>query len=1651
MFEEKKQVETGFSFDEESVEEIKQENPEAISLSLFENGLDFDQSFVDKYVKAKEEIQINGSSQVEQARIKAKKRQIDDEIAKAEGTIESLEDLQTLDEKLTVIDNKGLDIPANWKTDRAKGNLRTQSLMRMAEGDLLQQQRFLDLETDIEDEIFIKQEIEKIEYLAQKEYDEAGAGELILDFLTSAVIPGSDIVNLRLQAEQLIPGHSLSGEYTSTQVLNSIGEAFKKLSPEQQREVFLRFPEVVHEARSQLGLGENVLLNTFTSSLFTNTLKEAREDGEGFLGTGIKTSGDVGVAIFDALEVAGASQLANFFGRMVRKAIGRPTVKPTMTKTTGRFQKMLEDMGESSETPPPVNPETTGRRSQGSLFDVQKLTDPESIGKMLDETPSDKIDIAFESLGIDRQKFVERWMPQFDDALDSTALPPSAYSPELSVFMRTMKNNNNLTLIGYQPQREEVMKVFQEDFIASLEGYEHPSRSFIRPPVEGDTESLGTVVMRYGASPEKGFENPLQAVTLASNLKGQGHTAKLINTEDGIFVEVQKTHVLSSKDALPFSSTDGSALTTWFGRGAVGRALNPSSYTIKVSESLHPQRIASFGVDSGAALSTAAADVRKAYTDLKSSSTRGAKLMARAVDDAIEYSESIGRNMTSMELHARFPDIGIRGEEAYNADRNFWEAVRFVRAKTYRRELASKGYKSMTIGQDGFYGKVIADKPTVKPIPKNENGNPIYNDKMETDNAIYGVSAYDPIAGQAVSLSEEFLDELYTGGGRVIQLRQLKNVAGEDFSHMVVRDLYNLKTSELPPFVDFGIGGYSGSRRYKDVQYKVVWSNKPSRLNGEDINSKETLGVVSNRAEANKYIEYAKQKWPDRNVVLEESRELKDALDLNTGGEGFQTYMRRRAEERPTGKIVDGQPTEAKLLDGEVSFQQDMWSIQSEPLMRAVEMNEARFVKQYGKFFKDGMERYFPTRDLSDVWDKSKLEKELTIDQIQQVKKDASQIQWYIKTLRSEAMREGETFLRSDIANLARKVGASDNVVAEVASKTLMDVSKMSAAQQVRGWASSMYISMGVLFQVPQNLLNAAGLVATQGTKGMQALSDLGHLAYSMMMRDRVSAYNDSIRGQFGLAWKLNTTPDIADQFVKRAIDSGIFGNAGEVDNMLRHVSEVTSRANQMSSTARRFTTQLPSSVARGASYVVSKSIDTSMLYYWSAAFRKNREIYEEAGDSIGTDDFWESTRQLTRKLSQNQNSSDILNFEKRTNPLAFAMQFSQHIIKQGNEVARIGAKALGFNVQSAFAGSRGAAWKALGILFAAFGGSMFGRNGVTFVHENVPDNIANPTTEAEKAILAFLTGGAVDLMLHGFQVGVSRLAGEEESSEYVVPYSHKLSPLGGSVDMVSGYYRQVGQAIATGELDIELLSTFGGAGYSAMQNVAGIAKLYPRLVDNPLYDSADKLEEGLLSIGKLAKSFSDTHQAWIMWNYGNQYAKTSGRWQGSADGYTAIAKAFGFDSIDVINRQNLATTDFFTNARLEDVAQKTVKDLTQVLNNTLVKDVRNKDMSDEEFDKRWMQFVDYRDKLFSDMIGLGLPDYAADRYARYVMEHWSYAVADSPELIELNKRLTKSNIDIEDALERYERQPGTSKEDAEQARKAREALEGFEIKEEDK
>jgi hypothetical protein len=305
--------------------------------------------------------------------------------------------------------------------------------------------------------------------------------------------------------------------------------------------------------------------------------------------------------------------------------------------------------------------------------------------------------------------------------------------------------------------------------------------------------------------------------------------------------------------------------------------------------------------------------------------------------------------------------------------------------------------------------------------------------------------------------------------------------------------------------------------------------------------------------------------------------------------------------------------------------------------------------------------------------------------------------------------------------------------------------------------------------------------------------------------------------------------------------------------------------------------------------------------------------------------------------------------------------------------------------------------------------------------------------------------------MLHGVQVGASRLAGEEESSEYVVPYSHKLSPLGGSIDLLSGYYREIGQAIATGELDIELLSTFGGAGYSAVQSGIGVAKLYPRLVDNPLYDSVDKLEEGALTIGKLAKSFSDSHQAWIMWNYGNQYAKTSGRWQGSADGYTSIARAFGFDSIDVINRQNLATADFFTNARLESIAKKTVKELTMVLNDTLVKDVRNKDMSDEEFDKRWMQFVDYRDRLFSDMIGLGLPDYAADRYARYVMEHWSYAVADSPEIIELNKRLTKSNIDIEDALNRYRRQTGTTEEDAEQAQQAVDALDEFKVKEEDK
>jgi hypothetical protein len=1610
------QVETdtsGLDFSEPSIgERLVKTSPEEITMSLVEDGHQFDIGMLDAHKELSNASAIDGGVSIFNAKQKAverKKQNIKNEHMGGEVI-----DLEQLDMELN---SAGIWQPKDWKVEQGKGSLLYQQLQEAANGNPEEVERIQATMNDLSGLLSVQQELDNAYNMNQKMFDDASSMDIALDFISSLASPLVDYVSLGNVVEELVPTANQSGFYLASDVLNSVDEAFKKMTTDEKKQSIIDLLEKTHGRQTQFGLGENVLTNHWVTQTILNTLSEHREDGSGFLGMKVPT--DIGVNAMEVLDLMWANDLAFLGGRLFRKIFGKASTKaPKMSNVGNVFDNMLLEKGITPKKPPRFNPELDTRSNTGSLLDTLAITDKKSVGKIVDDVPPEKIDDALEATGGTRTSVEERMRPNITGSIDPTSLPPSAHSPRLSKFMTNMEHNSNLSMLGFTEERGAVMSRFVDDFIAATKGYPHPSSSYIRPPTKGDTESLGTVIVRFGATPDGGFQDAESAIMLMNNLKAQGLPAYAVTSDKGIFVETEKTHVLSGKDYGKFNAVDGEPLTTGFSYAK--RHLLPWSETVTgINEAIHPQRLASFAVDAGVSVKAELMKVAQPYIDLANKINRKQFNMVR---DAIKVSEEQQKTISHTDLARLYPEMTDEGVAAYYSNRDFWEGIQLQRAGKKRRKLNRGGFKTIGVGEEAWFGKVLPIQPKVSTIKTNAEGHPLVKDIMESDTTIYGSQAFNKVTGEVVNISDEILSELYAQGGRVIKLHSPIREMDEDFSYLIADSLSDVQVRELPIFPNFGFEGYAGQRVYKDSYFKIYETGQTRRLNGQDVFGEEAIGIVATKAHAKKLEEYFRNKYPSKSFKVEQTRELDSAMNVSNDASGVDSFMRSRKDLPLAGKIgKDGEPIPAPLLDESEVFKRTLHGVAADKLKAAEEANTVRFMNQYSPFFKKD-DTPFPSKITDDMWDNGKINKMIGKSGSSQFKEDAKTLHYNIAAMRAERLADGQRAFRAAIAKLGRNMGYADNIVASTASKALIETSKAAPFQYLRGVTSAMNISWGFAFQLPQNMLSATGVLTTQGLDGIGAMSDAGFLFRGMQLYGRGSEYDAMTKV---LSWKLDVPADIASEFVKRAKTSGVIGNAGEVDNMLRHVSEAIALDRGVVSTALRPISKVASTTTGAVSNLVAKSIDATMLMFYSAAFRSQVQAFRAAGKSIGTDEFWELTRQQSRKLSQNQNSSSLISWERRNNLISTPMQFLQHMTKIAWDWTKTHGIALGVNIpyrkitgreiESIYSKGIADSWKKVGIYATFFGAGGYGATLMDYVHDELPVSIANPESEADKMILAFIQGGMVD---SAFQ-GANFVFHGGKTGEQLLSISSRVSPFG-IAETFGSMIKTLGMAIKTREFPIDLLETFGGASWSSVTNFSGIVKAIPYLLEPSTYENEEELFNAVSNLAYLSKSLGDMHLAYMMHRTGNAYGKMSGKVLGKADPYVAFGKIFGFDSTSVIHQRMDKQEKYFLGAEHRAIVKATTTELIKRFN-TIVDPNRPETLKQFEQDKQ---------RLLNDLAALSIPTSQIKSITSKLASHYIDVISKDKGFLNTLKKGTSLEIPIEEILEEWIRQPNVSQED---------------------
>ena len=1413
--------------------------------------------------------------------------------------------------------------------------------------------------------------------------EEMSIGSILGDLGLAILEPFAESATLANVAGEVTGVSSnLTGILLPSVSVDLVSEHMSNKTPADQAAILDKMVSVLVDRQNQFGIGENQLTNAAVLGTLINTIKEVRTE-EGFLG--MKNVDDLalnGLVIFDALGAAdlgraGKTIFRRFFGKMFGKA------KPIATSASDILKVKVA---------PSLNPDVDVISKRGSLGDVLEQGQEGTIETILKTTKEGKIDEVLDGVGLDVEAIKQRAGPKMTGHIDDTSLPPRTTNPRLKELEETFQGGFDINLIGPASNRGVRIAELQKELVEATKGYPHIDKSFVKPPK--DNLSLGTAVMRFGKNSKEGFDDVAQAELLVSNFKAQGETAKLIQGKGKAWVEVERKHVLSGKDAGVFSNVTGEKLTVE--RHRINRGLFGWSESVNnIGEGMHPQAMFSWSKDLSGQIKSDLIDVAKPFFKVAE------KLDQTHIKNAwraIAEGEKLALVFDAGTLRRRYPGISKDAIEAYRSYRATADGMQMIRSSELRKKLARGNHKQLTVGDTEFFGHVMPEKPTLSVLKVDEAGEPLTKELIE-GNVVQGSHIFDPVSNTSIPLTQDFLDSTYETGGRVVKLSSKfeSGLNGDgSYSHLVIRSLKDIDIQELPQFPNYGRKGYAVERFYDTEGQVIIETGVARKLNGVEVKGSETIGIVKTQGQAKKLANYLRNKHAGRTFEIKDSRELKNLLDESAGGNGGQSWLKKRREQALIGKIgKNGLPEEDTLLSVGEAFQKSIHNTAQLPITQTEEILSTRWMNQYSKYMKGTKQGEGFPNTLDDIWDNLAIEKDGIDPAV--LKNDANTLHYNISAIRSERISEGVRAVRADLARMAKSMGANDNFIAEIASESLTKAAKSNPVAKSKGITSLMSIAYGMGFQLPQNVFSAFGLMATQGFDGLRAMKDSYHLIRGLQTIGKGVDYDVIVSK---LAKRFNVSESEANMFVKRAKESGIFGNSGDLDNLLRFATHATHiKSGRLASLANPI-----KKLGRGVTSLVAKSIDLTMLGWWSAAYRKQLKHFK--GPKHGQD-FWESVRQTTRDFTQNQNSSDLLAFEKQGNPLGIAMQFTQHLMKLGHQGTKIIAKAGGANVNTVFASSQAEALRTVAIYFGVFGAGGLGRTGLQFMHEQLPKDLANPKTPEARALSNAVMGGLFDVILNS-------------ATEDPISISSGISP-GGSIDNVVNYYSVIQKMVASGELSIDAIDALGGATVSTFSNITNAFKAIPPIIKSEVYDTPEKLMRAVQVVAKVAKTGGDINLGFAMNEMEARFSKMSGKVSGRAGLKAAIWKTMGFNQYASILDQGQNKEDY-----LERTEHKALTDALVKSGRRLFMDIVKAD--DPESLDKWRALVQEEVNAVGN---LAITNSERERVTNTLTDHWIKVLIGDKGMLERLGGPMKDIKPYAELLEDYARSPDTSPEQA--------------------
>lgn len=1377
------------------------------------------------------------------------------------------------------------------------------------------------------------------------------------DFLGFAIEPGVVNANLALVSSEATGEANIAGFALPSESLDALADKFQSLPIEEQAGWVEKLFTSLNERNSQLGLSKNPQLNLMIGGMIAERLN------------------------LDQTTTAGSNAVANVIGTLDVIGIGAMLKQIGGITKTG-FRNLLGKIVGRDAKPKiirpkvDINPNLDIKSKRGSLGDELQAVDSTFIERMTQKAEEEaaarlksgervaasseketaelilqeEVDKAAKEVGLDLAAIEERSRPTVSGGIDDVSLPPFATNPRLRPLMNILDNTNDKMLLGSAADRDAVITKLHDNLKEGFAGHPHLSKSYIAPPKEGDALSLGTAVVRFGKNGGEGYANKQAATVLKNNLKATGEAATVVEKEGKWWVEVTRRHVIDEKDAGVFNSVTGQRLTSILPRATSG--FMGWSKTVKnVADEMHPQAMTSWARDAGSAIKRELQTIAKPFFRLQAKSN---KTEYNMVSEALYEGEKLQKTFTNAELRANFPGISKGAVEAYRAYTSASEGMAVVRAMSKRKTLFKAGHKELTVGDELLYGTVLSERPSINKLAVEEGGD-ISKAHLADDSVFRGDKMYDPVNREVIAVTDEVIDDIYKAGGKVIKVAN-KYQAGEagQFSHIIVKDKKAYDIRELPQLPQFGREGYVAQRFYEDASF-VVKADVKATVNGVEGMVSKGVGIAKTQAEANRIVQTLKAADPEVKLTVEKSRELRYLLDEVEGGANGPSWAKRRQDEILVGP--DGK--KAPTLSLEESFQRSIGNVGSEKLQQTAGILKQRFTNQFKNLLHpQTFSRGFPRKITEDMVDVAAAEKAGL--RKKDVFLDARTLHYNIAAMEHEASNILVKEQRRFFAELATVAGAKDNVVAQIASKALTKAADVDVVAKAKALAAITKIGLSIGYQVPQNLLSTFGLLTMQGFRGLRALKDIPIMARTHLTRASGGAdYKAALKR---LAKSLDQDEKFAADFMEKIHTTGFIGSVEDLDNVVSHAV----KGGGLTGTIRK--------TVNAISKPVSVSIEVGNLGFWSAATRKSIKEFTKAGKKIGTKDFWENVRQSARGMSQNQNKSDLILFERNNNLLTVPMQFTQHLFKLGGEMVGILKKAGGFQSKSALVGTQAEAIQAIGIYAAVFGAGGAGITGVQLLNRQLPEWMQDPQTKAERAAVNFVNGGIIDAIVNL----------PSDRSELAI--SASVSP-GGSVDIFANMVKGLQIARAEGSLSVDVFKTFGGAAWSSVSELFHSFSAVPSfdlITDQPTLEEAlpyitEFVKQAGLGVARNSKTFSDAELAYMEYNLGKALTKTAGKIKGDITKFEAIGQIFGFKPVGALVQRDV---DF------QDIVQgKYVKSISTEFNRQLrVSLLREVSPGNEEQFALWMEKQQANVKSLAKLVPEGSIDHLEEQiYASYL------------------------------------------------------------------